>query len=488
MKKRKILVLIPALGLLLTGCSIQEGIGTAKSWVSQNIYHPLKDFIKSIMGKGEKKEDPTPEPTPTPTPTPSGDVAVTGVTVTPATLNLKTNSEDVTLTVTIAPENATNKAVTWSVAPEGVVSVQDGKVHVVGVGTAVVTATSAADSTKSGSCTVTVTEYVPGGNDGSAEHPYTVSEARAAAKAEVTADVHVAGIIYKVDSYNTTYKSLTYWISEDGTGDTTKKDGLQIYSGKGLEGADFTGKGDLLVGDEVVVKGDLKIHNETTYELDKNNVLISKTTPTVTDIAISGTPQTEYTEGVKYNNSGLVVTATLSNGVSADVTEFATWTYNGKESAVAALTDETVKIAATYAEITKSIDVSVTVSAPSSETSTVTIDYDHRGAITTGTSGSKQTYESEDGKLTVVISNGVANETNKDIRVYKGATITFTAAAEVQSIAFTCSAENGAENFADLEGFVKAAPNGTWTGNMKTVTFTASAKQVRMTSIVVIYK
>lgn len=67
MKRRKILVVIPALGLLLTGCSFQEGFTTAKHWVGQNIYHPVKDWIDGLIGK---KEEPTPEPTPEPEPGP----------------------------------------------------------------------------------------------------------------------------------------------------------------------------------------------------------------------------------------------------------------------------------------------------------------------------------------------------------------------------------------------------------------------------------
>jgi len=65
MKRRKILVVIPALGLLLTGCSFQEGFTTAKHWIGQNIYHPVKDWIDGLIGK---KEEPTPEPTPEPGP------------------------------------------------------------------------------------------------------------------------------------------------------------------------------------------------------------------------------------------------------------------------------------------------------------------------------------------------------------------------------------------------------------------------------------
>lgn len=59
MKRRKILVLIPALGLLLSGCTFQEGFATAKHWVGQNIYHPVKDWIDSITGKKKDEQKPS---------------------------------------------------------------------------------------------------------------------------------------------------------------------------------------------------------------------------------------------------------------------------------------------------------------------------------------------------------------------------------------------------------------------------------------------
>ena len=79
-------------------------------------------------------------------------VAVASVTVSPATLSL-TEDESGTLTATIAPENATEKAVTWSSSNEEVAAVENGEVTAVGHGTAVITATAGGVS---GSCTVTV--------------------------------------------------------------------------------------------------------------------------------------------------------------------------------------------------------------------------------------------------------------------------------------------------------------------------------------------
>ena len=66
------------------------------------------------------------------------------------------NSE--TLTATVAPENAANKALTWASSDEDVATVApDGTVTAVKVGTATITATAADGSGKSATCTVTVT-------------------------------------------------------------------------------------------------------------------------------------------------------------------------------------------------------------------------------------------------------------------------------------------------------------------------------------------
>lgn len=108
-------------------------------------------------------------------------------------------------------------------------------------------------------------------NHGTEANPLTVAQAFAVIDAEGTAsDCYVKGIICQIDSYNSNYKSIQYWISDDG-GTTTK---LEIYSGKGLNGADFTSQDDLQTGKTVVVKGNLKKYNDI-YEFDKNSIIIS---------------------------------------------------------------------------------------------------------------------------------------------------------------------------------------------------------------------
>lgn len=92
--------------------------------------------------------------------TPAG-VPVTGISLNKTTLSL-TIGKDETLTATIAPENASDKSVTWTSSDETIATVStDGKVTAVKVGTATITATSVADNTKKATCEVTVTPAGP---------------------------------------------------------------------------------------------------------------------------------------------------------------------------------------------------------------------------------------------------------------------------------------------------------------------------------------
>ena len=115
----------------------------------------------------------------------------------------------------------------------------------------------------------------PNAKGQSAENPYTVQEAVQLIKdgKAPTTEVYVKGIVSKLDYYNANYKSLSYYISDDG-----KAEDMQVYSGKGLNGADFNSKSDLKVGQTVVVKGIIKSFDKngtTIYEVDKNSQIVS---------------------------------------------------------------------------------------------------------------------------------------------------------------------------------------------------------------------
>lgn len=106
-----------------------------------------------------------------------------------------------------------------------------------------------------------------------AETAYTIAKARELIDADkgLSKNVYVKGTVSQADEkLDPTYGSLSYYISDDGTTGNE----LQVYGGLSFEGKKFTSVDDIKVGDEVVVYGKLKKFG-TTYELDKNNILIS---------------------------------------------------------------------------------------------------------------------------------------------------------------------------------------------------------------------
>lgn len=119
----------------------------------------------------------------------------------------------------------------------------------------------------------TTTPDTPTTGKGSESNPYTVAEAIAAIKAGApTNEVYVTGIVSDVYFYSDQYKSLSYYISDDG-----KSKDMQVYSGKGLNGADFTSKDDLKVGQKVTIKGIIKAFNKNgtdIMEVDKNSTIV----------------------------------------------------------------------------------------------------------------------------------------------------------------------------------------------------------------------
>ncbi len=185
-----------------------------------------------------------------------------------------------TLTATVTYNDAAveSAAVAWSGNNDAVATIDatTGVVTLVAAGSVTFTATFAGNADyneATATYKMTVTNSDPNG-PGTENNPYTVVEAIAfintLGTSTSTNKVYVHGIISKVDDYNNLYGSITYWISDDGT----TADQMQVYSGKGLNGANFSSVKDLSVGDIVTVKGNVKMYNGTP-EFDKNNELVS---------------------------------------------------------------------------------------------------------------------------------------------------------------------------------------------------------------------
>ncbi len=96
-----------------------------------------------------------PDPTPDPDPIKVSGITLSGITA--GSTQTLAPGEELNFTLTIAPENATNTTITWSVTPEGMVTITDGKITAgANEGTATVTATAADGSGVSVSFTITV--------------------------------------------------------------------------------------------------------------------------------------------------------------------------------------------------------------------------------------------------------------------------------------------------------------------------------------------
>lgn len=120
----------------------------------------------------------------------------------------------------------------------------------------------------------------PTGEYGTKDAPLTVAKAleviNGLEPAGSVSPAYVKGKISKIQSFNDKYKSITYYISDDGS----DANALQVYSGKGLDGADFTAQTDLQVGWTVVVTGELKKYvnsstGATTPEINQSSTIVS---------------------------------------------------------------------------------------------------------------------------------------------------------------------------------------------------------------------
>lgn len=188
------------------------------------------------------------------------------------------------LVATVSEQNGNaiqGAAVTWSSSNDAVATIEtDGTVTLGAEGEVTFTATYAGDDSNykgsTATYTLTVTNEDPNKPGASADNPYTVAQAIDAIdnSGDVT-DVFVAGIVSQVDNYSSS-KYITYWISADGT---TESQQFEVYHGLNINGANFSSKDDIQVGDVVVVKGNITLYNSSVYEFSANNQLVSLTRP-----------------------------------------------------------------------------------------------------------------------------------------------------------------------------------------------------------------
>lgn len=320
-------------------------------------------------------------------------------------------------------------------------------------------------------------------NDGSLERPYTAAEAIAVIDSGTgLTGKYVKGIVKATPTFDARYNSLTYDI-ESG------KKTLNIYSGKDLGNVGFVGADDLKAGDEVVVYGDLKKYNKT-YELDKNNYLISINgeTQIYRGLAVSG-QKTAFTVGDAFKFGGKVLQVWRGKE-DVDVTASATFSgYNMSTEG-----KQTVTVTVGNKSVTYEITVNPAGTAPST-TVTKTI-FDMSG---TTTEGAKVSSMKMDDVISLAASTGGNNgkvwKTGTEWRLYQTDNGTMTVSSKsgyiIESITVTFTNSNKGtllyNNNAVTSGKAVAVSGSSIKFTLGN-TSTAKNGQIRITAISVTYK
>ena len=261
------------------------------------------------------------------------------VTVDKESINLKTYNY-AGITVTASTQNIDNPTFEWTKNNDNVVLVEaehDNEIIIkpntqVDQATAVVTLTVGGAEPAPDPIEITVTLVAP--VDGEIpDKALTVADAIAAIDATaptyvVQGTVYVKGIISQIDSYDSNHKSITYWISDDGT--TTNQ--FEVYSGKDFGGADFASTSDIQVGSIVIIKGSIKKYGDI-YEFNYNNELVCYSSAILHATETDG----NIDSASIIFNTKISKDAWNSYGVA---TEFGMMLYKTKKNTVAAVEDK----------------------------------------------------------------------------------------------------------------------------------------------------
>ena len=380
--------------------------------------------------------------------------------------------ESVTNTATIDPSTL---SITYASSSTSVATVDaNGKVTGVAAGVATITASFAGDDTyDSASASYEITVVDPNANDGSAEKPYTASEAIAKAEtlgSTTLANVYVKGIVSSTGSVNTTYNSVTYYISDDGSATNQ----FEVYSGLYLDGAAFTNENNLKLGDYVVVCGTLKYYSagnqaEFDYNSQIKDILrapsfspdggsFAEDSQTVTISAESGAE-------IRYTIGETLPTPSSGTVYSSAITVTETTTINAiaiKDGKVTGVVSKT---------FTKSDVVSFSV----------TFDFSSINETVTGGWNGSHTID----PITITATNANTNKAGQ-VRFQKEGTVTFTGAT-ITRIEIINSGNYPGEFEANVGSYTTSGNNGIWTGSAEEVVLTNNGNGTRTTSIVVTY-
>ena len=192
---------------------------------------------------------------------------------------------------------------------------------------------------------------------------YTVAQALVYAADAVTYDlddeVYVRGKVAVASTGLFSEKYLTYSISDDGTNENV----LKVYNGLGINGAAFTSKDDIKVGDILIIKGKL-FNYQGTLELNADNELVWKkpvATIAIDNMALEFEEEKTISATITPDAAVSTVSYSIKEG-SDDCITLATGKVTAKSVAGTATIIATIDATDDYEGATK--EFTVTVAAP----------------------------------------------------------------------------------------------------------------------------
>lgn len=318
--------------------------------------------------------------------------------------------------------------------------------------------------------------------------PYSVGVAltmiNALADNEKTDNVYVIGV---VDNHATSLSStsINYNIKDANASNT-----LAVYKGKGLKtdlaptGEDVTSADYVQEGDQVVVYGQLYKYvdknSNTTPEIAQGSYMFSKVRPAV---AVTGIDLTESTAEVEVGST-VTLHASVVPGNATNKT--INWTVESGSDKASVQDGVVSGLAVGTAVIRAASDEDATIYAEC--TVTVTAADPTKHVVTFDATVDTEIFTKDN--ITMSCPNGALSN-GSEYRLYKNSETTFECSAgNITKIEFTGVSGNPVSGFEDpAEGTLETSGNdGVWTGNVASVTFTASGAQVRASLIKVTYK
>ncbi|MBQ6497958.1 MAG: Ig-like domain-containing protein [Bacilli bacterium] len=246
-------------------------------------------------------------------------IEVEGITLSETELDLE-EGETATLSATITPSNATNKAVEWTSSNENVATVEDGVVTAVSAGTVIITATTV--NGLEATCQVTVSEaYV-------AVEEITLNKTTLTLEEGATETLTAT-----ITPSNATDKEVRWTSSNEDV--VTVANGLVTAINEGTATITATASNGLEAICEVTVfepvievTGISLNKNSLTLRTDENEYLVATLTPSnATDKTVTWTTSNEEVAAVNSNGRVIavaegtaIITARTSNGLEATCT------------------------------------------------------------------------------------------------------------------------------------------------------------------------